>query len=247
MTEKNQKRKLYLSHAYAYAGAISVRLSSQSGREDLLQWMDLASEESLRIISRPQKKTLLHSLIHDLALSDWGHEITHWNLNQLDEFFRAHDEVIPKHLKHWTEGNSDKLWDRLERPLAKLEDAAFHLLFGDRNTLLNFNGMVAEKVAILGPENHGIFRRQGVLRRPTYIPTWLRKAVFHRDQGRCQLCQKDLTGLISPFADAEFDHMWPLAKSGTNDSTNFQLLCKTCNSNKSDKKGTTGAFHYTYW
>ena len=70
--------------------------------------MDLASEESLRIISRPQKKTLLHSLIHDLALSDWGHEITHWNLDQLDEFFRAHDEVIPMHLKHWTEGNSDK-------------------------------------------------------------------------------------------------------------------------------------------
>ncbi len=245
---KNQKRKIFLAHAYGYAGAISIRLRSRSGQEDLLQWVDVSSEESLQAISRPQKKSILHCLIHDLALSDWGHEITHWNLDELEEFFRAHDESIPKRLRHWTEGNSDKLWNRLERPLKKLEDATFHLLFGDRNTLLLFNRMLAKKVAVLDPGDHSSFKKQGVLKRPTYIPSWLRKAVFHRDQGRCQLCQKDLTGLINPFTDAEFDHIWPLAKSGTNDSTNFQLLCKKCNNRKSAKGGKTGgAFHYTYW
>lgn len=243
----NQKRKLFLTHAYGYAGAVSIRLKSKSGQEDLLPWIDVSTEESLQIISRPQKKSLLHCLIHDLALSDWGHGITHWNLDELEEFFRSHDEIIPKHLRRWTEGNSDKLWCRLERPLEKLEDAAFHLLFGDRNTLLNFNKMLAAKVAVLGPEDHGSFKKQGVLKRPTHIPTWLRKAVFHRDQGRCQLCQKDLTGLINPLTDAEFDHLWPLEKSGTNDSTNFQLLCKRCNNKKSSGEGKTGAFHYTYW
>lgn len=243
----NQKRTLFLSYAYGYAGAISIRLKSKRGREDLLEWIDVSTEKSLQLISRPQKKSLLHCLIHDLALYDWGHEITHWNLNQLDDFFRAHDEVIPKHLRNWTEGNSDKLWNKLERPLKKLEDATFHLLFGDRNTLLNFNRLLAEKVRLVGPDYHSSFKRQGVLKRPTYIPTWLRKAVFHRDQGRCQLCQKDLTGLINPLADVELDHMWPLAKSGTNDSTNFQLLCKRCNSKKSTGEGMTGAYHYTYW
>jgi len=247
ITVKNQKRKLFLTHAYGYAGAISMRLRSRSGHEDLLQWIDLNSEEYLRIISRPQKKSLLHYLIHDLALSDWGHEITHWKLNQLEDFFRAHDETIPRKLKNWTEGNSDKLWNRLERPLKKLEDATFHLLFGDRNTLLNFNKMLAGKVVLLGPDDHSSFKKQGVLKRPTYIPTWLRKAIFHRDQGRCQLCQRDLTGLINPLTDQEFDHLWPLAKSGTNDPTNFQLLCKSCNRTKSAGEGKTGAFHYTYW
>ncbi len=71
-----------------------------------------------------------------------------------------------------------------------------------------------------------------MLERPNYIPTWLKSAVFHRDKGRCQICWRDLTGLMEPVRSMQLDHMLPLAASGTNDPTNFQLVCSECNLRK---------------
>jgi hypothetical protein len=246
MDVETQRKKLYFSHAYGYAAAITQRLHTAEGRTDLLQWIDASSPEFRTAVSKPGKRSVLHDLIHDLAFFDWEHEISHWRLENLDQFFADHDETIPACLRNDTDRNRDRLGDRLEKPLSKLVDGAFYVLFGDRNALFLFNQMIATKIQQLTPNEIPHMRRSGILPRPSYIPIWLRKAVFHRDKGRCQLCRRDLTALVNPVADEQFDHIWPLSRSGSNDATNFQLLCSRCNFRKYTDGGTSHEY-YAYW
>ncbi|MCS6958687.1 MAG: HNH endonuclease [Pseudanabaenaceae cyanobacterium SKYGB_i_bin29] len=59
------------------------------------------------------------------------------------------------------------------------------------------------------------------------IPEAVRQYVFQRDNYRCCSCgaTKDLT----------IDHIIPLAKGGTNDISNLQTLCLSCNARKNDR------------
>ncbi len=63
------------------------------------------------------------------------------------------------------------------------------------------------------------------------IPPEVRKYVFDRNNYQCQSCRKiDLTA-----KSLVIDHIHPLAKGGSNDLSNLQTLCFTCNQIKSDK------------
>ena len=57
-----------------------------------------------------------------------------------------------------------------------------------------------------------------------YIPKSVRQRVLIRDEYRCVKCssQKDL----------QFDHIVAVAKGGSNEEGNVQLLCKRCNQMK---------------
>lgn len=66
-----------------------------------------------------------------------------------------------------------------------------------------------------------------LFRRP--IPPSLRVKIFQRDKSRCRLC-----GTTATRARLEIDHIIPVAKGGTNDESNLQVLCVTCNQGKSD-------------
>ena len=167
-------------------------------------------------------------------------------MDSLVHFFSDHDEEIPEQLRKDTDSNREKLAARLEIPIAKLVDGAFYILFGDRNSLLLFNKLISTQIQKLTPQDMPQMREIGILSRPNNIPKWLQNAVFHRDKGRCQLCQKDLSPRINPSVDPQFDHMWPLAKSGANDVTNFQLLCSVCNQKKNTDAITSNEY-YAYW
>lgn len=110
--------------------------------------------------------------------------------------------------------------------------SVFHALFSDRNFIHDFQGhlrtLLLERQHEL-PE--GVLTRKGHLRR-VHLPVWLKKGIFFRDQGVCQLCGADISGLKSPFDEVHIDHIVPLAQSGNNDPTNFQLLCRSCNLGK---------------
>lgn len=62
--------------------------------------------------------------------------------------------------------------------------------------------------------------------------------VFERDGWRCQMCRRPTPKKLKgkPKANApELDHIIPLARGGEHSYRNTQLLCRACNSAKSDK------------
>lgn len=57
------------------------------------------------------------------------------------------------------------------------------------------------------------------------IPQDVRRAVFQRDGGRCVQCDATF--------DLQYDHVIPVAHGGATSVANLQLLCGTCNREKS--------------
>ncbi|MCP6761335.1 MAG: HNH endonuclease [Fischerella sp. CENA71] len=62
------------------------------------------------------------------------------------------------------------------------------------------------------------------------IPVEVRKYVYQRDNYQCKNC-----GQTHHDTQLSIDHIIPLARSGTNDISNLQTLCLTCNQQKKDK------------
>ena len=59
------------------------------------------------------------------------------------------------------------------------------------------------------------------------IPPEVKKYVFERDRHHCQSC-----GKTNLEANLNIDHIIPLARGGSNDISNLQTLCHTCNQQK---------------
>lgn len=80
-----------------------------------------------------------------------------------------------------------------------------------------------------------------------YFPKWLTDAVFYRDKGTCSICRCDLTKLIRTQNTTHIDHIVPLDICGSNDASNFQLLCETCNTSKGARSTTTNPVNVPFW
>jgi diadenosine tetraphosphate (Ap4A) HIT family hydrolase len=65
------------------------------------------------------------------------------------------------------------------------------------------------------------------------IPGSLRYEVLKRAGGRCELC-----GASHDEVPLDVDHIIPRNKGGSNDETNLQVLCRTCNAQKRDTDDT---------
>ncbi|WP_199533423.1 HIT family protein [Rhodovulum sp. 12E13] len=63
-----------------------------------------------------------------------------------------------------------------------------------------------------------------------YIPGSVRYEVLKRAKYRCELC-----GAHEDQAALHIDHILPRARGGSDDISNFQALCVTCNTNKRDR------------
>jgi len=61
------------------------------------------------------------------------------------------------------------------------------------------------------------------------IPETVRNEVWRRDQGKCARCKS--------VRNLEFDHIIPVSKGGSNTARNIELLCETCNRQKSASIG----------
>jgi 5-methylcytosine-specific restriction endonuclease McrA len=127
----------------------------------------------------------------------------------------------------------------------------FHVLFQNRILMMGFNQIMADSLERESGfhsevKNGKLFSKNGKLKRKS-IPKWVRRAVFFRDRGRCVLCNKDLSGVLSLESQENYDHMIPLSGYGMNDISNIQLLCKECNQyEKKSGPGVTTA-RYESW
>jgi hypothetical protein len=63
--------------------------------------------------------------------------------------------------------------------------------------------------------------------RSRHIPAKIRYEVWMRDEGKCVRCKSK--------ENLQFDHIIPFSKGGASTITNLQIMCQTCNLEKSDK------------
>ena len=66
-----------------------------------------------------------------------------------------------------------------------------------------------------------------------YVPGSLRYRVLSRAKGRCELC-----GISKDEKFLDVDHIIPRSKGGSNDISNLQALCTTCNRQKRNTDDT---------
>lgn len=62
------------------------------------------------------------------------------------------------------------------------------------------------------------------------IPQHIRHRIFERDGRRCLSCKS--------MEDLTIDHIIPISHDGTNEDSNLQTLCRTCNGRKRDRLET---------
>ncbi|MEM9542478.1 MAG: HNH endonuclease [Cyanobacteria bacterium P01_E01_bin.42] len=72
------------------------------------------------------------------------------------------------------------------------------------------------------------------------IPPAVRQYVFERDNYQYKSC-----GKTNKTVKLQVDHIIPLAKGGTNDISNLQTLCSSCNQQKSDRIDCRFKRHFT--
>ena len=85
--------------------------------------------------------------------------------------------------------------------------------------------------AYIGQRGDGIWGHRGIA--DGYVPGSVRYEVLKRAKHRCELC-----GAHEEQAALHVDHIVPRAKGGSDDLSNFQALCVTCNTNKRDRDDT---------
>jgi len=210
------------------------------------------SNDFISRVSRPQKWTLLHVYIQNVNYSDYvwltGHYVEE-SVSEIRDFLKRADIPIPLWLSN--HGIQTHIYDLeiiLDEACRKFTEATFILLFGDKEFLFQFQLLIAKHLHTIKKTAHpNLLGQDGILKRPRYLPTWLKSAVFHRDKGLCQICGRDLTGMIDVVNDLRLDHILPLAKSGSNDPNNFQLLCDKCNKKKSAKLFIGHFGFFSYW
>ena len=72
--------------------------------------------------------------------------------------------------------------------------------------------------------------KSGSAQRERYLGQKHRKAVGDAQGWKCKFCQRD----ISAKGSSALDHIIPIARGGTSEADNLQLLCRRCNTRKSD-------------
>lgn len=158
--------------------------------------------------------------------------------NQLDEY------EDPSEWKY-----SNYLSDvALEKVVPNITEEVFTVLFSDRELCQTMNESISEIISELSKsDNPTLLKEDGVIIRNTYWPKWVIQALVYRDKGRCAYCLKDITGVISTGSNYHIDHIVSLNQGGTNDPTNLQILCESCNLTKGTSLPNASRKQQLYW
>lgn len=215
--------------------------------ENDVEFWNYNEDAFIESVIKFQKNTLLH-IYSCTTLLNYYSEYFKDNediIEELDEIsdwqslFEKHDVHYIKHevsedsetnVYGWFGENYENFCDLFN----VISNEIVHILFSNKGLLVKFNQLVADKLSnesIIPTEN---LTEKGTIKRCN-IPQWVKKAVFHRDKGKCVFCNKDLTGIITTMNATNFDHIIPLDSMGANDPCNIQLSCESCNKSKGAK------------
>lgn len=236
---------------HVYADALSVYREVAGGNATTEDTFDDFLGDVERVAT-PKKKTVLHIFIEGIVefhLDYSTRKAPEFSVSYYRDLLAEAEMPIPKWLT--PKSVASHVYD-LDPMLLKASDvlipSIFYLLFSDRTFLGLFQTRVAAWLNTFKAAEHpALFIRDGVLRRPRHLPQWLKAAIYHRDRGRCQHCYKDMTGRLRPISDLHLDHIVPLAASGSNDPTNFQLSCARCNTSKGSRVVRAPHYFEPYW
>ena len=232
--------EINISVGYDLADSI---LNAIKGNYDEVYLEDFLSPDEKAFWQRrrtPFKLTLLHELLTNWESMRWEDSFDGHDRESADRQIREYlsmcrlpvPEKYGRALKAFEEGSRTPLCELLKDAYKVAAASAFHLLFSDREFLGMFGHLIVRSATSDLARRSEYFSDSRVSR-PSSIPKWLGRAIYFRDQGRCQCCGKDVSGLLHLDNKIHYDHVLPLARGGTNDPTNFQLLCDACNLTKS--------------
>ena len=122
-----------------------------------------------------------------------------------------------------------------ENAIKTIAEATFIILYNNKDFLFKFNQRVTEQIKKLKKKDHPEYLEEDGKVKRYSPPTWLKEGVAFRDHGRCQECGTDLTAIFHNGNSTNLDHIIPLNQGGSNDPTNFQIMCEHCNKSKSDR------------
>jgi len=215
-------------------------------------------EEFLKKIINPNKKTLLHDYIEfihedelDYAIRKTGYEYIIDDVIDTLLFYKidypdmTEEEENDVELKEEYYSQLIELYYKLT---PNIVDEIFTILYMDKGLLKEFNESISEIIKDMKTNKYKMYlEKDGVVKRYTYLPKWLKNGVFFRDKGRCQICGKDLTCMISTDNKINYDYIIPLEQGGSNDPSNFQLSCESCNTSKGARLITTKKIMPLFW
>lgn len=209
-------------------------------------------EDVLKIGIKPHTFTLLHYYISYRLQHDFDYNLKKTGSDSYDEIYVEFDSFNASYVKFENYSGSDyrsylnDIYNRFVHN--SLVGSTFDILYRDRSTMLKFSENIAIEIRKLRLIDYPLYlSRDGVMKRYSSWPVWLRKALIRRESGSCAICNRDLTGVIANDVDTAIDHLVPLNMGGTNDPTNLQLLCKTCNTKKGGDKTTSSDRYPPFW
>src|SRR5215471_3098378 len=250
MRADHQFERLRSLHLYSFSDLVYGTVLGDNGLDDDGIFADYF-DNPLKALT-PHKDTLLHEFIRKVVLDNLEYGLDKASDLQVGicKSLLAEAKIkwpiwlTPERI----EEHLDDISDLLEQAIKRLTPSIFYLLFSDRQFLGKFQRRITTYVSSMKHRDYPeLLTRDGVVKRLGYIPTWLKAGVFYRDRGRCQLCFKDLSGLGRPVRDIHLDHIIPLAMSGSNDPTNFQLSCQECNLSKGRRATNQYPRFSPYW
>jgi len=208
-------------------------------------------------IIQPNRQTLLHeyiAFIHEDSLEYWIRKMGYAPI--IDEVIDAlnfYEVDYPKLNEDYNGSDDDDglyevIIQRYNTLTSQIANETFTILFNDKRLMRDFNQSISEIICKMKKDDFPeLLKKDGVLYRCAYLPKWLKDGIFFRDKGRCQLCGKDLTHLLSSNNSIHYDHIIPLELGGSNDPTNFQILCEGCNTSKGARHCGTRNLVQVFW
>jgi 5-methylcytosine-specific restriction endonuclease McrA len=175
------------------------------------------------------------------TIESW-YELFSLHAVEIEKFdFEREEFDLTMEIYQWFLRNETKFYALFD----SIGEEVFHILFSNRNFLLNFNNLITNTVKEFEYPKTSLTEKETIKR--VNIPKWVKTAVFHRDKGRCVFCNTDLTSIVNTFTNSNYDHIVPLDRYGINDPCNVQLCCEKCNKSKTNKEGATSNKYFAWW